>query len=42
MKWICVVCGYKIECEEKDLPNFCPQCGVPKDKFEKLDEEEKS
>ena len=37
MKWICVVCGYVHEGEEP--PEVCPQCGAPKEKFEKMDEE---
>lgn len=37
MKWICTVCGYVHEGEEP--PETCPQCGAPKDKFEKMDEE---
>ncbi len=36
--WRCEVCGYLHEGEEP--PDFCPKCGVPKDRFELLDEEE--
>ncbi|GMO36015.1 MAG: NADH peroxidase [Candidatus Azobacteroides pseudotrichonymphae] len=37
-KWICVVCGYVHEGEE--VPEFCPQCGQPRDKFEKMEEKD--
>lgn len=37
MKWICTVCGYVHEGEEP--PEICPQCGAPKEKFERMDEE---
>jgi rubrerythrin len=37
MEWICTVCGYVYEGEEP--PDICPQCGAPKDAFERLDEE---
>lgn len=37
MKWICIICGYVHEGEEP--PEVCPQCGAPKEKFEKMDEE---
>lgn len=32
-KWICTVCGYVHEGEAP--PEKCPQCGAPKEKFEK-------
>jgi 3-oxosteroid 1-dehydrogenase len=37
MKWICIICGYVHEGEEP--PEVCPQCGAPKEKFERMDEE---
>lgn len=37
MKWICKVCGYVHEGPEP--PEKCPQCGAPKEKFEKMSEE---
>lgn len=36
--WRCEVCGYLQEGDEP--PDFCPKCGVPKEKFVLLDEEE--
>ncbi|MEW5784572.1 MAG: rubredoxin-like domain-containing protein [Bacillota bacterium] len=36
--WRCEVCGYLHEGEEP--PEFCPKCGVPRDRFVLLDEEE--
>ena len=30
---VCPVCGYT---HEGDLPDKCPICGVPKDKFKKI------
>ena len=35
-KWVCKVCGYVYEGENP--PEKCPQCGVPADKFEKVEE----
>lgn len=48
MKWICTICGYIFD-EIKEGKKFeslpadwvCPECGVSKDAFEKLEEEEK-
>jgi len=37
MKWLCTICGYIHEGDEP--PEICPQCGAPKDKFIKLEEE---
>ncbi len=39
-KWRCVVCGYIYEGDTP--PAQCPQCKVPADKFEKVDEDDKS
>ena len=36
-KWICSVCGYIAEGEE--APEKCPQCGAPRSKFNKMDED---
>ncbi len=33
----CTVCGYVHE--DGEAPDFCPKCGVPKEKFEELSEE---
>jgi rubredoxin len=38
MKWRCGVCGYIHDGPE--APNVCPKCGAPKEKFEKLAEEQ--
>jgi hypothetical protein len=35
-KWVCKVCGYIHEGDTP--PERCPQCGVPADKFEKVEE----
>jgi len=35
-KWVCKVCGYIHEGDTP--PETCPQCGVPADKFEKVEE----
>ena len=35
-KWVCKVCGYIYEGDTP--PERCPQCGVPADKFEKVEE----
>ena len=35
-KWVCKVCGYIHEGD--NAPERCPQCKVPSDKFEKLEE----
>ncbi len=35
-KWVCKVCGYIHEGDS--APERCPQCKVPADKFEKLEE----
>jgi len=37
-KWRCDLCGYLHNGDE--LPNNCPKCSVPKDRFFLLDEEE--
>jgi rubrerythrin len=34
-KWICIVCGYVHEGDE--LPEICPQCKQPKEKFKPLE-----
>jgi len=36
-KWKCSVCGYVFDGEVP--PDKCPNCGSPKEKFEKLTEE---
>ena len=36
-KWVCSVCGYIYEGENP--PEFCPQCKVPADKFNKMEEQ---
>ena len=39
MKWTCSVCGYT---HEGDMPpGKCPQCGVPAEKFNKVEEGER-
>jgi rubrerythrin len=35
-KFVCSVCGYSVEAEH--APEKCPLCGVPAEKFNKLDE----
>ncbi|MBQ5592802.1 MAG: NADH peroxidase [Clostridia bacterium] len=35
-KWVCSVCGYVHEGDS--APEFCPQCKVPAEKFNKQDE----
>ena len=37
MKWTCTVCGYTHEGDT--APEKCPQCGVPADKFKKVEGE---
>ena len=37
MKWVCTVCGHVHEGDE--APDTCPLCHVPKDLFEKVEEE---
>ena len=37
-KWVCSVCGYIYEGENP--PEFCPQCKVPAEKFNKMEEAE--
>ena len=37
MKWKCEVCGYVHEGDSP--PEFCPNCGAPKDKFVKIEED---
>ena len=39
-KFVCSVCGYVHEGDE--APEKCPVCGVPADKFNKVDEGEKT
>ncbi|MGC8816234.1 MAG: rubredoxin-like domain-containing protein [Candidatus Hadarchaeum sp.] len=34
MKWKCLVCGYIYDGENP--PEKCPNCGAPREKFEKL------
>jgi predicted nucleic acid-binding Zn-ribbon protein len=34
MKWKCSVCGYIHDGDS--APDFCPRCGAPKEKFEKV------
>ena len=36
MKWTCSVCGYTVEADNP--PATCPQCGVPAEKFVKVEE----
>ena len=36
MKWVCSVCGYTHEGDTP--PEKCPQCGVPAEKFNRVDE----
>ena len=38
MKWTCTVCGYTHEGDTP--PEKCPQCGVPAEKFQKVEEGE--
>ena len=38
MKWTCTVCGYTHEGDQP--PDKCPQCGVPAEKFKKVEEGE--
>ncbi len=35
----CTICGYVVETEEEELADdfICPECGVGKDLFEKID-----
>jgi rubrerythrin len=35
MKWRCTVCNYVHDGDSP--PDFCPNCGAPKDKFVKLE-----
>lgn len=39
MKWTCSVCGYTHEGDA--APEKCPQCGVPAEKFNKVEEGER-
>lgn len=39
-KWVCKACGYVYEGENP--PAKCPQCGVPAEKFEKVEEKKMS
>ena len=39
MKWSCTVCGYTHEGDK--APEKCPQCGVPAEKFNKVEEGER-
>ncbi len=39
-KWVCKVCGYVHEGDTP--PEKCPQCGVPAEKFEKVEENKNS
>ena len=39
MKWTCSVCGYTHE--GPTAPEKCPQCGVPAEKFNKVEEGER-
>ncbi len=39
-KWVCKVCGYVHEGDTP--PEKCPQCGVPAEKFEKVEENKAS
>ena len=39
MKWTCSVCGYTHEGDTP--PAKCPQCGVPAEKFNKVEEGER-
>ena len=39
MKWTCSVCGYTHEGDA--APERCPQCGVPAEKFNKVEEGER-
>ena len=39
MKWTCSVCGYTHEGDT--APEKCPQCGVPAEKFNKVEEGER-
>lgn len=36
--WKCSICGYVHQGDE--APDFCPKCGVPKDKFVELSSED--
>jgi rubrerythrin len=38
MKWKCGNCGYIHSGNEP--PDPCPQCGAPKEQFEKLEDDE--
>ncbi|MBQ1523691.1 MAG: NADH peroxidase, partial [Firmicutes bacterium] len=38
MKWVCSVCGYVHEGDQP--PERCPQCKVPAEKFNKMEEGE--
>ncbi|MDO4833625.1 MAG: NADH peroxidase [Bacillota bacterium] len=40
MKWTCSVCGYTHEGDQ--APAKCPQCGVPAEKFNKVEEGERA
>ncbi|MDD6310342.1 MAG: NADH peroxidase [Firmicutes bacterium] len=39
MKWVCSVCGYTHEGDQ--APEKCPQCKVPAEKFNKVEDEER-
>lgn len=37
-KWECIVCGYIYDPQEGDPDDWvCPECGVEKDMFEKVE-----
>jgi rubredoxin len=38
--WQCQVCGFLHNGESDDLPQFCPKCGAPKEKFELMSEDD--
>ena len=39
MKFVCTICGYS---QEGSVPEKCPVCQAPKEKFNQLDENEKN
>jgi len=37
-KWRCTICGWECEGELPDCPpEECPECGAPRDEFERID-----
>ena len=40
MHWVCEICGYVHDGDE--LPDMCPVCAAPKNKFARFEEEDEA